>query len=342
MMHLRCERLRFVSFPPVGGALAVACALLLGSVACQSEPDRSVRADDAGQRSVAAEDSDPSGREVVSSTPGAVGSAASPETGAAPDRAASSPTGAPSVDGDAAARTGSTEDGRAEGPATAAAPPSEGSAGAASGANGAAADRAVRTFATSAFLDFSAVPAAVMGESVGQSRFAGAAGYQAPDDPEADALLRGRRDASRVKGDFEGGVRGFDRLVGETMVALDTMDSRALTYLRVSGYDYEKYFWPEFPESRPVTGIPANESWYFLERRCASGIASGLEKWGGQGLVAKRVEFREGRADYANFTMWKGMVIIGEVPGSGVEVEIDFAEVVVERNGLWKVYAYKD
>jgi hypothetical protein len=180
------------------------------------------------------------------------------------------------------------------------------------------------------------------GKEVGTSRFSDVPGYEAPDDPERDAVLQGRREAPRVEGDLEGAVRGFDALVDGLMKGLDDTDPRALTYLRISGHDYEKFCWPEFPHSRPITNIPVNESWLFLERRCHGGISHGLSEWGDQALRPVRVEFRDGRADYRNFTMWKGMVIYATRPGSEEEVAIDFAEVAIERNGLWKVYAFKD
>lgn len=199
-----------------------------------------------------------------------------------------------------------------------------------------------RPLPTSQYVDFASVPVAKMGDDPGKSRFEGLDGFDGPDDPERSSVARGRREAPAVDGDLDGGVRGFDKLIGEIMTALDNQDARAFTYLRISGHDYQKFCWPEFPESRPVTNIPVNESWFFLERRCQSGINSGINRWGDLGYYPVRIEFKDGRADYRNFRFWKGMVIYAKRAGSGEEVAIDFAEVVIERNGLFKVYAFED
>lgn len=328
--------------------LLVSAFLLGGTLfACQSEPDRSVRVDgavdtqsrstepghdsnrNAEARSAKRDLAAPGSGENDSATPGS-GDVHS----TAPSGVASSTSAAPAFEGanlDEVDPTASSSNPPLTRPE-------------AGGGDRPVSAESLRTdpLPRSQFVDFAQVGLVELGDDPGTSRFSNLEGFEKANDPEWDSVHRGRRNAPRVTGDFEGAVRGFDALVTGVMTALDDEDQRALTYLRISGHDYEKFCWPEFPQSRPVTNIPANESWLFLERRCHGGITHGLNEWGGQALHPVRVEFREGRADYANFSMWKGMVIVATRPGSEEEVEIDFAEVAIERNGLWKVYAFKD
>ncbi|MEZ4650155.1 MAG: hypothetical protein R3E97_15495 [Candidatus Eisenbacteria bacterium] len=301
-----------------GVALAGLVALLV--VGCQSEPEgTSDFRDSTGAKVTATEQHSGPG------APGSSGTAADVPAGRMAD-AAQNPDGAP---GAGTAASGNVAE--SSRPATPEALAGEGLS-----------PLPVRPMPESQYVDFSSVPAARMGEEPGKSRFAGQEGFEAADDPERDSVIRGRREAPEVQGDLDGGVRGFDKLIGEIMTALDNQDARAFTYLRISGHDYQKFCWPEFPESRPVTNIPVNESWFFLERRCQGGINSGINRFGDLGYYPVRIEFKEGRADYRNFRFWKGMVIHAKRAGSDEEVAIDFAEVVIERNGLFKVYAFED
>ncbi len=196
---------------------------------------------------------------------------------------------------------------------------------------------------SSRFVNLMEVVPAPVDVDLGESRFAGQQGFEAPDDPEAEFIRKhGRRESPWIDGELSRGIPGFDSFVAAIMEQLREGDAKGLMELQIAGADYKRYCWPEFPQSRPITKIPVDESWFFLERKAYSGVQRGVQDFGGQTLTPTRVYFREGRVDYENFTLFKGMVIAAQGPQGGAETLIDFIPVVIERNGRWNVYTYED
>ena len=97
----------------------------------------------------------------------------------------------------------------------------------------------------------------------------------------------------------------------------------------------------EFPESRPICNSDAGTAYFFLDRTNHSGCSTGLTHWGGQDLQLLGIRYTIGRAPYTNFTLYRG-VEIHVLKANGEEGVMKFARTFAERNGIWKVYSFKD
>jgi hypothetical protein len=118
-------------------------------------------------------------------------------------------------------------------------------------------------------------------------------------------------------------------------------DRPRLSGLCVSREEFARILWPEFPQSRPVTGATADDGWYFLARRNTGGVGRLLADWNGRPLTLVRVE-RGGPAErYRNFRLHRGLTIVARTEG-GDEVRIDDLRTVAERNGVYKIYSMRD
>ena len=72
-----------------------------------------------------------------------------------------------------------------------------------------------------------------MGEGPVRSAFEGKPGYRPPDDPEANAVVVGRREAPDVDLEFKGGASSSTELAHQILDALRDADRKALDDLRV-------------------------------------------------------------------------------------------------------------
>ena len=138
-----------------------------------------------------------------------------------------------------------------------------------------------------------------------------------------------------------GGEASFKGLIEKVVDAAVRDDRARLQALAVDAHDFEDVLWPEFPESRPVTNIEAEDGWGFLHRSNLSGATRGAALVGGRPLTFSHVTYREGITPYTNFTLHRGLVIHC-TDRNGDPVELEFVRTVAECNGSWKVYRYAD
>jgi hypothetical protein len=160
-------------------------------------------------------------------------------------------------------------------------------------------------------------------------------------DPEAEAVRTGRREAAKVDMPFSGGFASPEELAQTILDALRGNDFNALQAVRVTPDEFAGIMWNEFPESRPICNSDAATAYFFLDRTCHSGISLMLSLWGGQDLKLLGLTYSVGRAPYTNFTLYRGVRIHAQRP-DGRQVVIECARTFAERNGVWKVYAFKD
>ena len=123
--------------------------------------------------------------------------------------------------------------------------------------------------------------------------------------------------------------------------ALRARDARALHALRVTRKEFERILWPEFPESRPVTNISADDAWEPAQAGSLSGAERAIGSYGGRTLELLRVE-SAATVSYRNFTLHRGMSILGKDVASGEVFTMRFASSFVERGGRFKVLLYRD
>ena len=165
-------------------------------------------------------------------------------------------------------------------------------------------------------------------------------GYVPPVDPDSAAVRTGHREAAPVALKFGGGAKSLDALARSILRAAAAGDRAALGHLCVTRREFAEIMWPEFPQSRPVTGATADDGWYFLVRRNEGGVGRLLSDWNGTPLTLVRVE-RGTFENYRNFRLHRGLTIVAKT-ADGETVRVDDLRTVAERKGVFKIYSMRD
>jgi hypothetical protein len=166
-------------------------------------------------------------------------------------------------------------------------------------------------------------------------------GYSPPADPESMSVVTGRREAPEVSLELTGGAPSPDGLARSILTALHARDESALQALAVTRNEFEILCWPEFPESRPVTHIAAEDAWYFSTNASRAGVGRMVSLYGGRDLELLRVE-SEGTFPYRNFARQYGMALLVKDRGTGEILRIASAPSWIERHGRFKILIFKD
>lgn len=165
-------------------------------------------------------------------------------------------------------------------------------------------------------------------------------GYHPPADPESMSVITGRRRARAVDLSLAGGAKSLEDLARMLLAGLEARDERALHARRLTRPEFEVICWSEFPESRPITRITADDAWGLSDPTSAKGASRAISTHGGRPLAFVRVRAAS-RERYRNFTLHRGFVIEAREE-SGEIVTLPFAPSVVERKGRYKVLMFKD
>ena len=165
-------------------------------------------------------------------------------------------------------------------------------------------------------------------------------GYVPPADPDSAAVRTGHRPAPPVALKFDGGAKSLDALARSVLRAAAAGDRTTLAHLCVTRREFAEIMWPEFPQSRPVTGATADDGWYFLVRRNQGGVGRLLGDWNGKPLTLVRVEHGAFES-YRNFRLHRGLTIVAKTQ-EGEIVRVDDLRTVAERKGVFKIYSMRD
>jgi hypothetical protein len=138
-----------------------------------------------------------------------------------------------------------------------------------------------------------------------------------------------------------GGAPTFDGLIEAALAALERADEKALHDLRVTRTEFERFLWRELPQSRPITNITAEDAWLFISTGSQAGAGRAASSLGGRRFAVLRVE-SSGPIPYTNFTLWRDVAVTLREEASGEIRKLGFLAAVVERNGRFKVFTYKD
>ncbi len=195
--------------------------------------------------------------------------------------------------------------------------------------------------ATDASTRQTTVPPALAASSRPRSPLERSPGYYPPDDPESMSVITGRRDAPLVDLDLAGGASSKRDLAMMLLAGLNARDERALHALRITRKEFEVILWPEFPESRPVTNITAEDAWEMSIAQSVSGAGRAIGGYGARQLELVRVEC-DPPTPYKNFTLHRGVTIVARDQNSGETERMRFAPTFVERHGRYKVLTFKD
>jgi len=173
------------------------------------------------------------------------------------------------------------------------------------------------------------------------SSLEGTPGYTPPVDPDSEAVITGHRKAPLVSQPFTGGAASVSGVARALLRSLAAKDRERFSDLCITRSEFSSILWPEFPQSRPVTGATADDGWYFLVRRNSGGVARALNEYAGQRLTLVRVERAQPVERYRNFTLYRGLTIVAK-DSTGALVRLDDLRTVAERKGVFKIYSMRD
>lgn len=166
-------------------------------------------------------------------------------------------------------------------------------------------------------------------------------GWYPPSDPESMSVITGRRDAPAVDMRFSGGRRSAEELARAVLRALEAERDDSLTALCITWKEFEVILWPEFPESRPVTGLTATDGWRVLGNRLASGSRGAIGDLGGGRYELVSAGASAGVTHYRNFDLHRGFTIV-VTDSTGAHRRLDFIRSIAERKGTFKIYSMED
>jgi hypothetical protein len=167
-------------------------------------------------------------------------------------------------------------------------------------------------------------------------------GYYVTPDPESMSVVIGRRlNAPVVHQPFKGGTRSLDEMGKAVCWALHHTDRDTLLKLCVSVQEFKDILWPEFPQSRPATGLQWDDAWKILYARQHAGCMHALRDYGGHYYQFLRFQPIESLGVYRNFKLHSHLVLVTK-DDTGQIQEWHWLRSVAERNGRFKIYSTND
>lgn len=166
-------------------------------------------------------------------------------------------------------------------------------------------------------------------------------GYAPPSDPDSSAERLGRRmDAPAVSMPFTGGARSVKALAEAILGALHTERADSMLKLSVTQDEFRVILWPEFPQSRPATGLLWEDAWPVLYGRLNGGSLAAVREYGGHVYTLSRVETTS-ITPYRNFKLHNGVTLVAK-DDTGREVRFTGVRAIAERRGRFKIYSMSD
>lgn len=148
----------------------------------------------------------------------------------------------------------------------------------------------------------------------------------------------GCRDAAARSG-LTNARSSMEAVVQAALDAVANRDRVALAALLLTPEEHERLLWDELPERNY---FPFEYVRRINEINTAKGIRSALAEWGGQRLELVRIEFTKEAEVYSDFTLHRGARVWARRVRDGEEGTLPFFDVIVERNGGFKLMNYKD
>jgi len=166
-------------------------------------------------------------------------------------------------------------------------------------------------------------------------------GYVAPSDPDSTAERLGRRTAAPyVRMSFTGGSKSLKALAEAVLGAFHAESADSMLRLSVTADEFRDILWPEFPQSRPATGLHWDDAWPVLQGRLNGGSIASIREFGGHHYEFLRVE-TAAIVPYKNFKLHNGITIVAR-DDEGREVRYTTVRSVAERRGRFKLYSMFD
>ena len=161
-------------------------------------------------------------------------------------------------------------------------------------------------------------------------------------DPDSLAEKLGRRPSAKlVTETFTGGGTSIDDLIRRICRALHRDDPDTLKSLCIKSAEFRTILWPEFPQSRPATGLHWDDAWQILYGLLNGGSVGGTRQYGGHHYNYLRTECTAKTVAYKNFKLHNGITIVAK-DDEGVLQHITFIRAHAERKGKLKLYSMSD
>ena len=166
-------------------------------------------------------------------------------------------------------------------------------------------------------------------------------GYVPLHDPDSLDEVAGRRlNAPAVQMQFHGGARSLDDLGRAVCHALHTNSPDSMLALSVQSDEFRVILWPEFPQSRPATGIRWDDAWVILWGRLNGGSVSSVREYEDHYYGFVKIEYAK-VVPYRNFRLYNGITITAKSDEGKIE-HFNFVRSIAERKGRFKIYSLRD
>jgi len=140
---------------------------------------------------------------------------------------------------------------------------------------------------------------------------------------------------------FTGGARSMDALARAICGAFHAESVDSMLALCVNSAEFREILWPEFPQSRPATGIRWDDAWQILWGRLNGGSVASVREYGGHVYTLVRVERTAATVEYKNFKLHNGVTLVLK-DDEGQVKRLSWIRSVAERKGRFKIYSMSD
>ena len=121
--------------------------------------------------------------------------------------------------------------------------------------------------------------------------------------------------------------------------AIERRSERGLRKLLVTREEHRALLWPHLPERGT---LPFGYVRKLNRHNTTEGVDAALRKYGGAELNLIRVEFHREPEHYEDFTLHRGARVWVRRSSDGEEGYIETLDVLVEWNGRWKPFNYRE
>lgn len=166
-------------------------------------------------------------------------------------------------------------------------------------------------------------------------------GYVPLHDPDSmDVILGRRRNAPLVSRQFHGGPASLKGLGESVCRVLHKGNPDSLLALCVKSDEFREILWPEFPQSRPATGLRWDDGWQILWGRLNGGSVSAMREHEDHTWTFQKLEYLK-IVPYRNFRLYNNVKITAKNEEGMFEV-FTFIRSIAERKGRFRIYSMSD
>ena len=167
-------------------------------------------------------------------------------------------------------------------------------------------------------------------------------GYQPLVDLDSASVAAGRMlDAPIVSQPFKNGAISMTDLGRKICAAIHHSRVEDLRALCITDGEFRQILWPEFPQSRPATGLMWDDGWRILYARLHAGTSHAVRDHGGTVCEFVKFETIEPPSKYKNFKLHGGLTMVVRA-GDGTIERWKWLRTVAERKGQYKIYSTED